>query len=69
MTDVTPLLPPPPLHIHTFAAGMDYVDLSMQLVFHPSESSVCADVSILSDEIVEDMESFGLLLTTTHSQV
>ena len=54
------------------AVPEDYVSISFLVIFVPDSSSsriLCSNISITSDEIVEDTETFLILINTSDSNV
>ncbi len=53
-------------------APLDYIDTQHQISFlsdNLNTRMMCADISIVSDEVVEDLEEFTLLLSTIDEAV
>jgi hypothetical protein len=50
-------------------AGSDFVTVDEGLVFNTGDTSMCIDVTILGDLVVEDAESFFLTLTSSDADI
>ena len=52
-----------------YIAGSDFVTVDEGLVFNTGDTSMCIDVTILGDLVVEDAESFFLTLTSSDADI
>ena len=55
---------------HSFPTdGVDYTNHTVTLTFQPGETQLFVDVTIVDDDILEDVEIFTVILTTGNSNV
>ena len=47
---------------HFFAANMDFIELAQDLIFSIDTTTLCVNISIVDDQILESEESFELKL-------